>query len=217
MKILKFGKVFCATVFVFLFLSTDVAYADYDVSGRWLLEGGGRASKGVLRVSMTVDGYLDVTTVLSKDEVLLEDGEILSGDLVFLTEYYTHARLNASRLDIKAWDYDKNVVQKPPIPIPPFDLTMSKPLVLPTVPVEDMTYQLTFTSPTSGVIKIKGTLNVDYVGDVEIDSESVIWKDGTERPDIDDKTSGCNTGSFVGLAGFLVLSHVIVYNRKNIF
>ncbi|GHS89975.1 hypothetical protein AGMMS49957_14470 [Synergistales bacterium] len=219
MNITKMGRFFWAASFVFIFLFSlnGSAFAEYDISGRWLLEGGGYAEKGVVRARMTVDGYLDVTTIVSRDVVPLENGEILSGDVVFLTDYYTHVRLDASRLNIKAWDYDKNARQKPPIPIPPFDLTMGKPLELPAVPVEDMTYQLTFTSPTSGTIKISGTLDVDYVGSVRIDSESAIWREGTERPYIDDKASGCNGGFSVGALGFLVLSRVIVYNRKNIF
>ena len=42
------------------------------------------------------------------------------------------------------------------------------------------------TSVTSGKVDIYGTIDLDVIGRTEIQSTSAIWKEGTERPGIED-------------------------------
>jgi hypothetical protein len=170
--------VLTALVIVFFERSPSLAW---DIDGRWLLEGGGYASKGVVRVALEDSGFLDILTAT-------ENGE------QYLTGYDVRVVLDASRLGINAWEYSKKVTLTIPVRVPELDPTMSRPFALPAVTVDGMTYQVTFTSTTSGTVKIYGELDVDVAGRVDIDSESAIWKQGTERPDIDDKMSGCSAG-----------------------
>ena len=178
---------------VVAFLTVGIAFAeyDYDISGRWLLEGGGYAEKGVVRAQLTVEGDVVIQT---KTE----------NEVQYLTGYTVWARLDASRLNIKAWDYSDTVVFDSPIEIPELRPTTNQPFELPPVRIDDLTYQVTFTSTTSGTIEIYGDLNVDYVGTVEVNSESAIWKEGTARPDIPDESSGCNAG--VGFSSMALLA-----------
>ncbi len=184
-----------------LFLSIGNAFAGYDMSGRWLLEGGGYAEKGILRVELKVDGYMDL---LTKTE----------GDTQVITGYLLKVKLNASKLGINAWDYSDTVTLKTPIPVPDLDPTLNKPFELPAVTVDGLTYKITFTSTTSGSVKIYGYLDVDKVGSVEINSESAIWKEGTEKPNIKDETSGCNAGVLPLFAVLFLFPRMLKVKRK---
>jgi hypothetical protein len=173
--------------FFVLLLIPGAAFADYDIGGRWLMEGGGFAEKSFVRSEMTLDGTMDIQTQTEG-----EDRYILGFSLTM--------RLNASRFNISAWKYSKVVVLNAPIPLPELRPTTNEPFVLPPVPVEGLVYEVTFTSTTSGTVKIYGNIDVDVAGKIEIDSESAIWKEGSAKPDIPDKTSGCNAG-FWGVWG----------------
>lgn len=169
-------------------------FAEYDISGRWLLEGGGYAEKGVLRVELEDEGHLDVHTSTE------------SGDQ-YLTGYTVKVTLDASKLGINAWEYSDTVTLPRPVRIPELDPTTNEPFELPAVTVDGLTYKVTFTSTTSGTVEIYGSLDMDVVGTVNIDSMSAIWKEGTEKPDIEDMSSGCNAGfSVVGLLALFSLA-----------
>jgi Synergist-CTERM protein sorting domain-containing protein len=188
-----------------LFLFSKMAFADYDVAGRWLLEGGGFAQKDFLRVKLTDEGVLDIQTQV-KNEVL------------YVSEYSVNLRLDASRLGINAWKYSENVRLQNPIRIPDLDPTLNDPFKLPRVTVDKMTYEVVFTSTTSGTVNIYGKLDVDVVGEVEIDSVSAIWKEGTKKPDIPDMTSGCSAGiawTALALGVPLALSKTRKFRGKN--
>jgi hypothetical protein len=178
---MKMRKGIVLTAVVVLFMFSKAVAADYDISGKWLLEGGGFAEKGVLRVELTDEGFLDIRTKV-------EDGTR------YVLGYSVALWLNASRLGINAWEYSKNVDLELPIPIPSLNPTVNDPFKLPPVTVDRLTYKVTFTSISSGTVDIYGSLDVDVIGDVEIDSASAICKEGTEKPDIPDMTSGCNSG-----------------------
>lgn len=167
-----------------ILLPAGGAFAEYDVGGRWLLEGTGYAEKDILRVELEDEGYLDIDTE-TKDGVQ------------YLTGYDVKVTLDASKMGINAWEYANTVTLQTPVKIPELDPTTDDfdgPFELPPVSVDGMTYQVTLKSITSGTIAIYGDLNVDTVGTVEINSESAIWKEGTEKPDIPDMRSGCNAG-----------------------
>ncbi|MDR1874675.1 MAG: hypothetical protein LBQ90_06660, partial [Synergistaceae bacterium] len=163
-----------------VFLATGSSFA-YDIGGRWLLKGGGHAEKGVVRVALQDSGYLNFLT------------EVDSGEQ-FLTSYSILVELDASRLDINAWRYAKMVTLPVPIKMPEVNPTLSQPFELPPVTADGLTWVVRFTSATSGTVDIYGEIDVDVVGRVTIDSQSAIWKEGTEEPDISDKLSGCNAG-----------------------
>jgi hypothetical protein len=177
------GTVLAAAAVLFLF--SKAAFADYDVGGSWLLEGGGYAQKSILRVELTDDGVLDIQTQV-------EDG------VRYVLGYSVNLWLNASKLGINAWKYSKTVSLQIPVPIPELDPTLNDPFELPPVTVDKLTYAVAFTTTTSGTVNIYGKLDIDVVGEVEINSASAIWKEGTEKPDIPDVASGCNAGAGTG-------------------
>jgi hypothetical protein len=156
------------------------------------MEGGGFAEKGFVRSELTLDGTLDIQTQTEND------------DRYFLG-FSLAMRLDASRLNINTWKYSKVVVLDIPVKLPELSPTTNEPFELPPVPVDDLVCEVTFTSTTSGTVKIYGYIDVDVVGRVEIDSESAIWKEGSQKPDIPDKTSGCNAGLWGSLAVLGVL------------
>ncbi|MDR1378097.1 MAG: hypothetical protein LBJ36_03505 [Synergistaceae bacterium] len=173
---------------LFLFLAPGSVLADYDIydiSGPWFIEGGGFVEKGIARVEMTLDGTLDMRT------------QIESGDQYFLG-FSLAMQLNASKLNINAWRYSKVVILNTPVKVPELAPTMSNSFKLPPVSVDGLVYEVTFTSTTSGIVKISGYIDVDIVGQVEISSESAIWKKNSPKPDISNKASGCNSGFWEG-------------------
>ena len=146
-------KTIFSIIAVILLLAEKTAYADYDISGRWLLEGGGFAEKSALRVELTDEGFLDIQTQIE-------------GDVRYVLGYSVGLWLNASKIGVNAWEYHKKVDLEFPIPMPSLDPTMSEPFELPPVTVDRLTYEVTFTSLLSGTVKIYGHLDIDVVGDV---------------------------------------------------
>jgi hypothetical protein len=171
-------------------LAVGSVSVDYDVGGQWLIEGGGFAEKGFVRAEMTLDGTLDIQT------------QAESGDQ-YVQGFTLAMRLDATRLNINTWKYSKAAALKVPVKLPELRPTTNEPFELPAVPVDDLTVEVTFTSTTSGTVKINGYIDVDVVGQTEIQSESAIWKEGTPKPDIPDRTSGCN-GVFGGGYGAIL-------------
>ena len=184
---------------VLLVTGASLAADDYDIGGRWLLEGGGYAEKGI-RVSLNVDGHLDVAT-------RVEDG------VRYLTGYTLRAYLTASRLNIDAWEYKAEENFSTPIQLPELRPTTNRPFALPAVTVDGLTYRVTFTSTESGTVTITGDADIDVVGSTEINSDSAIWKEGTPRPNIEDTSSGCNAG-WAGFLLFLALLLPLALKRR---
>ena len=166
---------------VVLLVTPGAALAEYDIGGWWLLEGSGYAEKGFVRAELTDSGTLNIQTQT-------EDG------VRYVLGYSLDLRLDASRLNINAWKYSKIVLLDVPVPLPELNPTTNNPFELPPVTVDGLTYEVTFTSTTSGTVKLYGYLDIDVVGNIGVDSISAIWKSGTAKPDIDDMTSGCNWG-----------------------
>lgn len=192
---------FWVSVIVILLAAPRAAFAEYDISGWWLLEGSGYAEKGFVRAELTDSGTLDIKTQT-------EDG------VRYVLGYSLDLRLDASRLDINAWKYSKIVLLDVPVPLPELNPTANDPFELPPVTVDGLTYEVTFTATTSGTVKIYGYIDIDVVGSVGIDSVSAIWKSGTDKPDIADMTSGCN-GDVPWMASILlILSPLLMKLRK---
>ena len=175
-------KTFIRLLLVTMLLSlASVAFAAYDMTGRWLIEGGGYAEKGIVRVELKDEGTLDINTTTKNG-------------VQYITGYTLKIRLNASKLGINAWENNSTITFQNPIPVPSLNPTLNEPFDLPAVTVDRMTYKVRFTKTTSGTVKIYGFMDIDTVGTVEINSDSAVWKQGTPKPIIDDDKSGCNAG-----------------------
>jgi hypothetical protein len=199
MRKMNMRKISIWTAAILLLIAKNAAA--YDIGGRWLLEGSGYAEKSFVRSELTDWGTLDIQTET-------RDGA------EYITGYFVWVELDASRLNIRTWDYSDTVLLPVPIPIPDLRPTVNEPFTLPPVTVNDLTYEVTFTSETSGTVKIYGYVDIDVVGWTEISSISVIWKEGTEKPDVPDMASGCNAG-VAGVAGaILALAALSQRNRR---
>ena len=163
----------------------------YDIAGRWLIEGEGYGEKRV-RVQLALEGTLDIHTGV------VEGKRCVTG-------YDLWLRLDASRLDIKAWTERYSETLHIPVPLPDLRPTLSNPFSLPAVRTkEGLIYEVTLTSVTSGKVDIYGTIDLDVIGRTEIQSTSAIWKAGTEKPRIDDVQSGCGLG--LGMGAMLLMA-----------
>ena len=171
----------------------------YDVAGRWLIEGNGSGKK-TISVQLKLDGTLDIQT-----EVV--------GEKRCITGYDLWLRVDASRLNIKTWTERYRETLRVPVPLPDLQPTLSEPFSLPPVRTkEGLTYKITLTSVTSGTVDIYGIIDLDVVGATEINSEGVVWKEGTQKPETRDLLSGCRVGT--GLGAMLLLVPLLLRSRR---
>ena len=220
-------------VCVILLLSVAVINAeDYDISGLWNIDGKGFAkdSSTGIKLNAQIDGNMHIYTALaseisqdlasndyaSKDVFDTISKDLLSPDKRFLTGYDIYVRIDLSKLlSYKVWDYTIPNGIRIPTPLPEMRPTNNNPYELVNFGIDNeeqnMNYSIILTSTTSGKIIINGVIkDVEVVGDVEVDSESVIWLDGTERPDVDPKVdSGCNSGF-----GIISLALILFWRSK---
>ena len=198
---------------------------DYDISGNWLVHGEGFVEKSFVRSSLELEGNMTLTTrtlreisrdiqalIIDNETVTNLSNELLDSDMKALTDYNIHIRLDATELNIKAWEeYLLNGI-KIPVLLPEMRPTNNNPFTLPAVTYEGLTYQVTFTSIDSGTVKITGYIDVDLVGDCEVNSDSSIWREGTSEPARSSSSSGCNSG--MGIFAFaLLLTGVLKFVR----
>jgi len=174
-----------------------MAFAEFDPYGKWLLEGGGFAERSFVRVELTDWGELDVQTKL-------ENG------VRYITGYDVKVTLDASRFNINAWEYSNSETLQDPVRVPDVEPTLNEPFALPPVTYDGLTYVMEFTSTTSGTIRIYGHIS----GGVEINSLSAVWKEGTEKPKIPDKTSGCDAGVGIAVWPLAALIFVLVSKKQ---
>ena len=221
-------------VCVILLLSVAVINAeDYDISGLWNIDGKGFAkdSSTGIKLNAQIDGNMHIYTALaseisqdlasndyaSKDVFDTISKDLLSPDKRFLTGYTIYVRIDLSKLlSYKVWDYTIPNGIRIPAPLPEMRPSNDNPYKLLEFGIDNeeqnMNYSIILTSTTSGKIIINGVIkDVEVVGDVEIDSESIIWLDGTERPGIDPSVdSGCNSGY-----GIISLALILFFRSKN--
>ena len=199
---------------------------DYDISGNWLVHGEGFVEKSFVRSSLELNGNMTLTTrtlreisrdiqalIIDNETVTDLSNELLDSDMRALTEYNIHIRLDATTLDIKAWEeYLLNGI-KIPVLLPEMRPTNNNPFILPAVTYDGLTYQVTFTSINSGTVKITGYIDVDLVGSCEVNSDSSIWKEGTNEPARSSSKSGCNSGMGIFACVLLLLAGVLKFVR----
>ena len=207
-----------------LCLGIGVAFAeDYDIAGAWNLSGNGYVEKSVIRVSLELNGDLEVITKMG--DVVFEEysddveavAEILRisedrfsetgthlNDIRFVTGHVINLEITATNLDISAWsDHIDNSRLSIPVPLPELRPSNDNPFVLPKVSHaqddSNLEYTVTLTSIYSGTVRIHGWFELDIVNDVDLDSLCKIWKFGTDEPASpggDNKSSGCNSSGF---------------------
>ncbi|MBQ7595022.1 MAG: hypothetical protein IJU48_11825 [Synergistaceae bacterium] len=226
-------KIFIALTF--LLLAVASLHADnYDISGLWNIEGKGFAkdSSTGIKLNAQIDGDMRIYTALaseisqdlasndyaSRDVFDTISNDLLSPDKRFLTGYTIYVRIDLSKLlSYKVWDYTIPNGIKIPAPLPEMRPSNDNPYKLLEFGIDNeeqnMNYSIILTSITSGKIIINGIIkDVEVVGDVEVDSESVIWLNGTEKPDIDSKVdSGCNSAGY----GIISLALILFFRSKN--
>ena len=179
-------------------------------SGKWNIYGEGFAEKGFVRTQLELNGDMnvsacsfldlpaDVVNVMSDDwETVISRDEI--GGLYTFFDCLTGMSMNfsvyASSLGMKV--YEENNPNEITDPYLFLDIipSLSEPLEFPDLKVGSMTIQLTLTSESAGKLWMRGNVNTSSLGEIEINTECVIWKDGTERPSLSGGgKSGCDSG-----------------------
>lgn len=225
-------KKFFITLIILLLAVVALYAEDYDISGLWNIDGKGfvKDSSTEIKLNAQIDGNMHIYTALaseisqdlasndyaSKDVFDTISKDLLSPDKRFLTGYTIYVRIDLSKLlSYKVWDYTIPNGIKIPAPLSEIRPSNDNPYELVNFGIDNeeqnMNYLITLTSTNSGKIRINGVIkDVEVVGDVEVDSESVIWLDGTERPDIDPKVdSGCNSGF-----GIIPLALILFWRSK---
>lgn len=205
-------------VFVMIVMMSVVAEG-YDISGEWNIYGTGFVEKSFVRISLELRGEMYLTTnevyrlshdiinVLSNDASTLISRDKVNEYSDCLTGYDINLRLYAfdnTGLDIKIWDDNLPNGIRIPVVFPDFEPTVNNPFVLPAVTHNGISYQVAFTSESSGKVRIRGYFDTDYVGGIEINSDCAVWKNGTSRPVTDSNTSsGCDSG--IGIFALMIL------------
>ncbi|MDR3331943.1 MAG: hypothetical protein LBT08_04880 [Synergistaceae bacterium] len=176
---------------VFMLISEGFASAsDYRVGGNWLTNGGGFAEKGILRIGLSNNGRLTMRSYMD-------------GDREIITGYYMQGELQATGFNIRAWEQSDNHDYGIPIPLDDFNPSMSDPFSLPPITVDKLTYTVVFNDVNSGTIRLRGYVDIDGVGECEVNADNAIWREGTPRPSVPDTESGCNAGFSAGALAIL--------------
>lgn len=222
-------KIFIAALIIILSCSSINAAINsesesYDLAGLWHIDGGGFAKKDFVKASLELTGEMqletrtlrelssDINQIVS-DEVKINieslDKYIFDSSMKALTSYNIDMELTVTELEIRALkEYLPNGI-KIPVLLPDKVPSGGYNLKLPPVTYGKLTYQVTFTSATSGIIIISGYIDVDIVGECEIYSETDIWKDSSTRSgNSGSAKGGCNVG-FTCLFLLLISSGVI--------
>ena len=187
-------------------------------SGKWNIYGEGFAEKGFVRTQLEINGDINISACsfseLSPDivNVMSEDWEtLISRDEIdgiytffdFLTSISMSLRVYASSLGIKIYEENMpNEITDPHLFLD-FLPSLEEPLELPALDMGGLSLQMTLTSEDAGTIRIKGPISTSYMGNIDLDTECAIWKDGTVRPPITSSASGCDSG--VGIMAVVMM------------
>jgi hypothetical protein len=170
------------------------------VGARWLSSGTGFAERGFVRVRLNADGVLDIK---STDVDGTEN----------ITGYEAWGGLNASLLGINTWGYHNKYELSLPIEVGSFNPTVNEPFRLPSFTIDRLTYTVVLTDENSGTVNISGYVDIDMVGDTEINANCAIWREGTPKPETPDTESGCDVGA--GALGFIALAALLLRGRNS--
>ena len=212
-------------LFAFLILIISCSYAaaseytDSILPGKWNIEGSSFVEKKFVRISFKILGEMNQETDFLKNlnpsaDKILEGSKEISRNVVnenrkVLTSCDINLKiymLDKTGFDIKIWDGKIDNAVQIPVLLPEAQPTLNDPFVLPTVKIQDLNLTLTFTSESSGKLRVKGYADLDTVGVCEINADCALWKDGTTKPEIDkDTSSGCYAGKLGFLSAFAAL------------
>ena len=203
---------FAAVLALMLLVCLPVTADEYDetiLPGLWHIKGQGFGEYSPVRLKLKLTGDMDVTTaklseisadnqyIKSGDETILLDlqNNPELADMKALTGYDIYMRLELTGAGFKAWDEDFPNGIRIPVLLPNMRPSVDDPFVLPGITYDNLTYKLSFTSPTSGKIRINGYTDVDNIGSCEINADCAIWRDGYPEPSLEEETSsGCDSG-----------------------
>ena len=205
-----------ASVLVLILVAClPVAADEYDetiLPGLWHIKGQGYGEYSPIRLKLSLTGNMNIATSklseISADNLYIKSGdETVSldlenhpelADMKALTSYDIYMRLELTGAGFKAWEENFPNGIRIPVLLPNLRPTVNEPFVLPGISNENITYQVSFTSPTSGKVRIHGYTDVDVLGTCEINADCAIWRDGYPEPELDSETdSGCNSGMSV--------------------
>ncbi|MBQ6971940.1 MAG: hypothetical protein IJP86_06250 [Synergistaceae bacterium] len=201
----------------------------WELSGTWNIYGTGFVEKSFVRISLGLTGNMeltkrevselsdDVAEILSNDTVTVMNRRDADENLDCLTGYDIGLRvyaLDKSGLDVKIWDDNLPNGIRIPIVYPELEPTLSEPFTLPAVTDDGLTYQVTFNSENAGKVRIKGYIDTS-IGDIELNSDCAIWKQGTARPSTESETkSGCDSGMGITALMMMLLAGVKKFVRN---
>jgi len=191
-KYLGTAAVLTVMLWALIGAAPSAASAWFDPHGWWELEGEGYAERNSLRADLYVWGDLLIQTSYRGGER-------------YVTDYDVWVTLDSPRLNINFWEFSAGITFLYPIRIPDVPPTLRNPFRLPPITKDGLTYDVEFTSATSGTIWIYGYVS----GRVLVDSLSFVLKADTHP--FRGKGSGCNTG--IGAFG-LVLPLVLLLRKK---
>ncbi len=211
-----------------MLLTVAVAAEAYELSGTWNIYGTGFVEKSFVRISLKLSGEMelftckvselssDVLQILSNDTVTVINRYDVDQDLSCLRAYDINLRvyaLDKSGFDVKIWDDNIPNGIRLPIVYPEFEATLNNPFTLPSITQNGLTYTVSFTSETSGKLRVQGYIDTT-IGDIELNSDAAIWKYGTVQPSTESETkSGCNMGMGI-IALMMLLAGVYKFVRN---
>lgn len=199
MKISMIRTFFAALLLACSALCAPSEAASWDMAGRWLIEGTGYGEYSPVRLTLNLDGYMDAKTALS-------------GDIRYLTGYDLDLRLDVSGMSVETWREQRSETFREPVPLPEMNPTLSQPFTLPEFWIDDLRVKIELRSESSGKVDIYGTIDLDVIGRTEVNSVSAFWREGTEKPDVDDLDSGC--ASFMSALALLPVVFLIKHRRR---
>ncbi|MDR1885759.1 MAG: hypothetical protein LBQ56_05740 [Synergistaceae bacterium] len=168
-------------------LEIGASASDYRIGGRWLTDGGGFAEKGILRIELNNRGYLDFrSTVVDGVETI--------------TGYYMYGELTATGFEIRAWRQSDDHDYDYPLMVKDFNPSIGNPFVMPRIKIDELEYTVSFTSENSGIISLRGYIDIEVAGRCEVNADNAIWKEGTARPaETPETASGCSSAPGMGM------------------
>lgn len=186
-------KKFLLCVMIMMMSVTAEGYGTF--SGKWNIYGKGFAEKSFVRTQLEINGDMNISACSFSDlpanvvNVVSDDWEtVISRDEIgglytlfdCLMGLYMNLRVYASSLGVNV--YEENNPNEITAPYLFLDIipSLDEPLELPDINLGGMTLRFTLTSESAGKIWIRGIVNTSRLGEIEINTECVIWKDGTD-------------------------------------
>ena len=204
-------KKFLFAVLILILASPQIYASEYINSvlpGKWNIEGTSFVEKDFVRISFKAVGEMNLSMDVLKnlnasiEKIIVDNQEtarnVINEDRKVLTSCDVDLRLyifDKAGFDIRVWkDYIENAIGTPVL-LPEVRPTINNPFVLPTVKMQDLNLTVTFTSESSGKLRVKGYADLDTVGVCEINADCALWRDGTTKPSLEKETSsGCDSG-----------------------